>query len=93
MKGGFVLAWFVDRYVRGNTASTVSMGYCKDSDVLPIYIFSGDDDPLHGERQDLDRMITAYQDRGISNIEHRFTAMAGMRCLMKSMGVCYGRPY
>ena len=70
---GFVLATgsLIDMF-EGIPQAQSPWAIAKIPDDLPIYIFSGDDDPLHGERQDLDRMITAYQDRGISNIEHRF---------------------
>ena len=39
---------------------------------LPMYIFSGDEDPLHGERRDLHRMVSAYRDGGVQKIDCRF---------------------
>jgi len=36
---------------------------------LPIYVFSGSDDPVHGEQKDIQRMLQAFYDQGLSRIE------------------------
>ncbi len=33
---------------------------------LPIYVFSGSEDPVHGEQKDLDHMVNAYRQAGLS---------------------------
>ncbi len=38
---------------------------------LPIYIFSGADDPVHGEQRGLMRMIDAYRQAGIEQVEYK----------------------
>jgi len=35
---------------------------------LPIYIFSGADDPVHGERKDIQRMLQAFYDQQLNRI-------------------------
>ena len=37
--------------------------------ILPIYVFSGSEDPVHGGRLDLQRMIDAYRLAGIADID------------------------
>jgi len=39
---------------------------------LPIYVFSGADDPVHGELKNLDRLLQRYREAGIANLEQRF---------------------
>ncbi len=36
---------------------------------LPMYIFSGADDPVHGEGLDLERMVEAYRQRGMARLD------------------------
>jgi alpha-beta hydrolase superfamily lysophospholipase len=36
---------------------------------LPIYVFSGTEDPVHGEQKDIQRMLQAFYDQGLGNIE------------------------
>ncbi len=36
---------------------------------LPIYVFSGTDDPVHGEQKDIQRMLQAFYDQGLANID------------------------
>ncbi|MEM7080005.1 MAG: lysophospholipase [Pseudomonadota bacterium] len=36
---------------------------------LPIYVFSGGDDPIHGEKQDIERMVSAWREAGLTGIE------------------------
>jgi len=38
---------------------------------LPIYIFSGSEDPVHGEQADLDRMVNAYRKRGLTQLNYK----------------------
>ena len=38
---------------------------------LPIYIFSGSEDPVHGEQADLDRMVNAYRKRGLTQLTYK----------------------
>ena len=35
---------------------------------LPIYVFSGTDDPIHSERKDIHRMLQKFYDAGLHNI-------------------------
>jgi len=35
---------------------------------LPIYIFSGADDPLHADQRDINRMLQAYYDQALTSI-------------------------
>lgn len=39
---------------------------------LPVYIFSGDEDPVHGELEDINRMLDAYRERGMTKLQTRF---------------------
>ncbi len=36
---------------------------------LPIYVFSGTEDPVHGEQKDINRMLQAFYDQGVKHIE------------------------
>ncbi|MEM9620884.1 MAG: alpha/beta hydrolase, partial [Pseudomonadota bacterium] len=36
---------------------------------LPVYVFSGTDDPVHSEKQDINRMLQVYYAHGMTNIE------------------------
>jgi alpha-beta hydrolase superfamily lysophospholipase len=38
---------------------------------LPVYVFSGSEDPVHGERVDLDRMVNAYRKRGLTDLSYK----------------------
>ena len=38
---------------------------------LPIYIFSGSEDPVHGEQADLDRLVNAYRKRGLTQLSYK----------------------
>ncbi len=35
---------------------------------LPVYIFSGTADPVHSEREDIERMVEAYRESGLTNV-------------------------
>jgi alpha-beta hydrolase superfamily lysophospholipase len=36
---------------------------------LPVYIFSGSEDPVHGGQKNLDRMVSAYRKHGIRRLD------------------------
>ena len=38
---------------------------------LPMYVFSGSDDPVHGGEQDFQRMVLAYRNAGLARLDHR----------------------
>ncbi len=38
---------------------------------LPVYAFSGSDDPVHGEQKNFNRMIEAYRSAGLTDLEYR----------------------
>ena len=39
---------------------------------LPVYVFAGADDPVHGGQQDINRMLDAYRSCRLSRLEHRW---------------------
>ena len=38
---------------------------------LPMYIFSGSEDPVHGEKADIERMVNAYRLHGIGTLDYQ----------------------
>ena len=36
---------------------------------LPIYVFSGTEDPVHGGRKDLNRMLSAFEQQGLMSVD------------------------
>ena len=68
---GFVLstASLVDLFVGARAAQTPA-ALAKIPGQLPIYVFSGSDDPVHSEQQDLNRLLAAYREQGL-NVESR----------------------
>ncbi len=38
---------------------------------LPMYVFSGSEDPVHGEQADLDRMVSAYRRHGVLSLDYK----------------------
>ncbi len=38
---------------------------------LPVYVFAGSEDPVHGELVDLDRMVNAYRKRGLRKLVYK----------------------
>ena len=70
---GFVLSIgsLIDMF-SGGGATQDPMGIEKIPATLPMYVFAGDEDPVHGEKQDLDRMVDAYRQRGIEKLEYRY---------------------
>ena len=39
---------------------------------LPLYVFAGTEDPVHGGRADIDRMLQMWRAAGLTRIEHRW---------------------
>ena len=38
---------------------------------LPVFVFSGSEDPIHGEQRGLMRMVDAYRRAGIEQVEYK----------------------
>ncbi|MDC0068335.1 lysophospholipase [Gammaproteobacteria bacterium] len=38
---------------------------------LPIYVFSGSDDPVHGKQADLYRLVNTYRKRGLTQLSYK----------------------
>ena len=38
---------------------------------LPIYVFSGSDDPVHGKQADLCRLVNTYRKRGLTQLSYK----------------------
>ena len=71
-KCGFVLSIgsLVDMYAGGGAAQN-KRSLDKIPAELPMLVFAGADDPVHGERLDLDRMVNAYRDTGIRKLDYK----------------------
>ncbi len=71
-KCGFVLSIgsLVDMYAGGGAAQD-KRSLDKIPAELPMLVFAGADDPVHGERRDLDRMVNAYRDTGIRKLDYK----------------------
>lgn len=41
---------------------------------LPVYVFAGTEDPVHGGQADINRMLQAWQLAGLRRVEHRWYA-------------------
>ena len=39
---------------------------------LPIYVFSGEEDPVHRKRKGLEKLLRQYQKAGLSRVSHRY---------------------
>ncbi len=39
---------------------------------LPMFIFAGSDDPVHGEQEDINRMVSAYHEHGVEQLDFKF---------------------
>lgn len=39
---------------------------------LPVYVFSGTEDPVHNELKNLNRLLSRYREAGLTRLEHRF---------------------
>lgn len=70
---GFVLSIgsLADMFAGGG-ATQDPLGIEKIPVSLPMYVFAGDEDPVHGDRQDLDRMVNAYRERGIEILDYHY---------------------
>lgn len=67
---GFVLSTgsLVDLFA-GSSKTTQPSCLEKIPKHIPMYVFSGLEDPVHGEQQDIHRMLQAFYDQDINNIE------------------------
>lgn len=66
---GFVLSTgsLVDLFA-GSKTTTQPEVLAKIPQDLPIYVFSGTQDPVHGEQKDIQRMLQAFYDQGLSAV-------------------------
>lgn len=66
---GFVLSTgsLVDLFAGSSTATQPEV-LAKIPRDLPIYVFSGIEDPVHGEQKDIQRMLQAFNDQGLSRV-------------------------
>lgn len=69
---GFVLTpgSLMDMY-HGLAASKDPLGIDRIPGKLPVYVFSGSEDPVHGEQQDINRLVSAYRKRGLSQLTYK----------------------
>jgi len=69
---GFVLSpgSLIEMY-EGSAISQVKPSLLKIPQNLPIYIFSGSQDPVHGGQADLDRLVDAYRKCGLTQITYK----------------------
>ena len=69
---GFVLSpgSLIEMY-EGSAISQVKSSLLKIPQNLPIYIFSGSQDPVHGGQTDLDRLVDAYRKCGLAKITYK----------------------
>lgn len=63
---GFVIATgsLIDMY-RGTNQASRPEAVARIPGTLPIFVFSGADDPVHGEQRNLQRMVSCYRDAGL----------------------------
>ena len=55
----------------GSAISQAKLSLLKIPQDLPIYIFSGSQDPVHGGQADLDRLVDAYRKCGLAQITYK----------------------
>ncbi|HIE89521.1 MAG TPA: alpha/beta fold hydrolase [Gammaproteobacteria bacterium] len=69
---GFVLSpgSLLEMY-EGSAISQDKLSLLRIPQDLPIYIFSGSEDPVHGEQADLDRLVDAYRKRGLAQLIYK----------------------
>ena len=69
---GFVLSSgsLIEMY-EGSAISQVKPSLLKIPQNLPIYIFSGSQDPVHGGQADLDRLVDSYRKCGLAQITYK----------------------
>lgn len=70
---GFVISTgsLKDLYA-GSASASDPAGVSRIPKQLPIYVFSGSDDPVHGEKADVERMLQAYREAGLSAVTLRW---------------------
>lgn len=56
---------------QGSAVSQSSVAIGKVPRNLPVYVFSGSEDPVHGEQKDLDRMVSAYRQAGFTSLTYK----------------------
>lgn len=66
---GFVIATgsLKDLYA-GSAIAQAPGSLEKVPSTLPVYVFSGTDDPIHGEQADIERMLDAFSAAGLSRV-------------------------
>ena len=69
---GFVLSpgSLLEMY-EGSAISQDKLGLLRIPQNLPIYVFSGSEDPVHGQQADLDRLVDAYRKRGLAQVTYK----------------------
>jgi alpha-beta hydrolase superfamily lysophospholipase len=69
---GFVLspASLIDMS-QGSAISQDKLSLLRIPQDLPVYVFSGSEDPVHGEQADLDRLVDAYKKRGLTQLSYK----------------------
>ena len=67
---GFVLSTgsLLDLFA-GSYKTTQAASLAKIPKDLPMYVFAGAEDPVHGKQQDIQRMLQAFYNQEINNIE------------------------
>jgi alpha-beta hydrolase superfamily lysophospholipase len=72
-KCGFVLTpgSLIDMY-QGSGVTQSAEAIAKIPVDLPMYIFSGSDDAVHGEKLDIERMVAAYKAHGMKDLTFHF---------------------
>ena len=56
---------------QGSTITQDKLSLLRIPHNLPIYIFSGSEDPVHGEQADLNRLVNAYRKRGLTELTYK----------------------
>jgi alpha-beta hydrolase superfamily lysophospholipase len=56
---------------QGSAISQDKLSLLRIPQNLPIYIFSGSEDPVHGLQVDLDRLVYAYRERGLTQLTYK----------------------
>ena len=54
---------------RGSAAARSKRALAEIPKDLPVYIFSGEDDPVHGEKADIERLVGLWREAGVQNID------------------------
>lgn len=69
---GFVLATgsLVDLFAGSGSAQSKEC-IARIPRTLPMYIFAGEEDPVHGEQEDINRMVDTYREHGIEQLDFR----------------------